>query len=208
MTQVPGQAPNNTPAGQAPDGSQPPAAGDGASGGKSIDTLPADVQALIRELRQEAASHRTKASASAAELEALKAERLSAEEKRELAYKQALEASEIAKREAAEARIALQVEREAAKLGIVDPETARLLIEKQVAFKDDGSSNVGELLTKLVEAKPYLRAVSNAQPVLPGSGSPTNPPKGGKLTREDVAKMSRSEILARYDEVKNVLYGK
>lgn len=62
-----------------------------------------------------------------------------------------------------------EIERQARKLGIVDEDAAyRLLDLGALEFEEDGTpKNVEKVLTKLLEAKPYLKAPEGSRPGLP-----------------------------------------
>jgi hypothetical protein len=91
---------------------------------------------------------------------------------KELAEKLQAENSKLLQRINTQAlNTAIQIE--AAKLGIVDPEAAQALIDKELAKVDESGNVVGvkEALEKLVESKPYLKGAAPTQPV----GTPSNP---------------------------------
>lgn len=161
--------------------------------------------------RSEAAKYRTDLRASQArlkELEKKEQERTEAEKselQRATDKAQALEA-EVAKRDdrIKELRLAQEVSRVAAKMDIVDPEAAFTLLDKgAVQYEGDQPQNIDDLLTTLVEAKPYLKRTGRKAPEV----SPTSPDSGKKkpLTRADVEKMTDDEVAARYDDVMAVL---
>jgi hypothetical protein len=94
--------------------------------------------------------------------------------------------------------------------GIVDPDAAFRLLDKDgVEYDGDRPTNVSDLLDALIEQKPYLKAASKDAPKggKGGSSSPTQPanPGGRKLTMEDIQQMTSAEINARWDEVQPVL---
>lgn len=91
---------------------------------------------------------------------------------KELAEKREQEAN-AAKQQAKDLALKNTIQAEAAKLGIVDVEAAAVLIDKTgVTVADDGTvTGAAEALTKLLEAKPYLKGTPQQQPV----GSPSNP---------------------------------
>ncbi len=162
--QAGGQAPQPS-GGQAP----PPSDASGQEpNGKTesqyqSDLTPEQLRAELSRVRREAASYRTKL----AEYEAQKtaAERAQMDEatraKAEAAeYKQKFEqARESARKSALMGQVGMKV----GPLGIVDPEAALALIREQVSYNEkDEPENVDELLTRLVQAKPWLTSAANA----------------------------------------------
>lgn len=97
---------------------------------------------------------------------------------------------------------------------IIDPDGAyRLLDTAQVEYDEEGNpTNIDDLLTKLVEAKPYLKGSgSGGGAPRPKSSTSTSHPDGDKkrpLTKADVEAMTDDEVNARWDEVQLVLAGK
>lgn len=95
----------------------------------------------------------------------------------------------------------------ASKLGIVDPEAAfKLLDHNALEYGENGAPiNVEAALKALVTARPWLQ--KQEQPA--GAGSPANPAgtKGGRLTLEEVKRMSPEEINKRWEEVSALLSG-
>ena len=174
-----GQEPNSN-AGQGQgDGSGQTSAGGG--GGQTAPAAPSQNRqetfdaAYVASLRQEAASHRTKA----AELEAqLKAKNDAELSELDRAKKEALEAKAAAEAAAAEVKVVrLQnaVTSKAVTLGVVDPEAAvRLLDLNQVTYDTAGNPlNIETLLKALLEQKPYLKKVVGNADAGSGSGGRT-----------------------------------
>lgn len=87
----------------------------------------------------------------------------------------------------------------AAKLGIVDPDAAfKLLDHSKIEYDDAGNpSNTEQLLKDLLTDKPYLSGGSG--------GSPANPGRTRKFTKEDIERMSPSEINKNWDAIKEFL---
>lgn len=74
--------------------------------------------------------------------------------------------------------IRYEVERQAAKLGIIDPEAATKLLEwSELEYGEDGTpTNAEKLLEKLVKHKPYLAPKQEAPaPSTPARGTPAIP---------------------------------
>lgn len=174
--------------------------------GDSPNTLTLD-QALdaLRKARTEAASHRVKLNeyeekarkdAEAQMTEAQRFQSRAADLERELADKT---------RAHQERSIQYEVQLNAAKLGIIDPDAAAKLLDySQLEYDADGSpKNAGKLLQDLVKAKPYLAGT-------PPSGSVANPPRQNTsmtFTQAQIAAMSpadyqknRDGIMAAYKE--------
>ena len=66
-----------------------------------------------------------------------------------------------------------EVERQAARLGIIDPDAAvRLLDWSELEMNDDGTpTNAEKLLEKLLKNKPYLAPTQSQQPATPARGN-------------------------------------
>ena len=109
----------------------------------------------VRELRQEAARYRVRLAALERELE----------QERERAKALEQERAEIEDR-ARERTLQSAIMREAARLGVVDPEiVARLIDRAAIEFDEQGEPrNVGALVEELIKAKPYLRGMSISAP--------------------------------------------
>jgi Phage minor structural protein GP20 len=105
--------------------------------------------------------------------------------------------------------LAQEVFKQAKKLDIVDEDAAFRLMDKgQVVYDEAGRpTNIDDLLTALVEDKPYLKGKSRTGPK-PASTSTTQP-DGQKtkapLTRADIEKMTDDEVAERLEEVTTVL---
>lgn len=185
------------------------ATGDGNDGGSEGAGETFDA-AYVKRLRAEAASYRTEAKKLAEKLKEFEDQQLSETEK---AKKDAAEARERAEKAEAKARslaIRYEVMLHAAKMGCIDPEAAFALIDQASITVDEATgtpTNVEDVLKALAKNKAYLFGQKSGGS---GGGSTTNPPSsahGGKLTIEDVKKMSEAEINRRWDEVSAVLAG-
>lgn len=142
-----------------------------------------DLKALVKAAKAKQASEQTEAQRLQAQLaEAQKREATTTARLRELALINAVQAA-------------------AQKVGIVDAEVALALIQGAIQFDGDGNpQGVEAALTELVKAKPFLKAQSA------GSGSPTNPPRGGAmLTKEAISKMTPEQINANWPAVQAAL---
>jgi alanyl-tRNA synthetase len=116
------------------------------------------------------------------------AERLKAE--KEEAEKRAQEA--ISK--ANELLLKAEVKQVAVELGIVDPDAAYLLMDREdIEVKDGAVAGAKEALEQLLEAKPWLKRA----PEKPAVGTGSNPGKSDlEPTPEQIAKMSQAEYEA------------
>lgn len=105
-------------------------------------------------------------------LSAYEQEKLSEKERLERKLAELEQANASLLTEIQQARLQSAIERHAARLGIVDPEAAAVLIDRAaVEFDEDGRpANVEALLKDLIKAKPYL-----ARPAAPSAGLPANP---------------------------------
>jgi len=187
-------------------------------------TPPAEPATFSREyvesLRREAASHRQEKQQTAEELKtvqeqlkALQTAQLSDEEKREqeltdLRAKETTLTSDLTVKnnQVRDLETELYVVREATRpeYEIVDPDAAvRLMDLNQLERDDEGRpTNVGELLKKLVEDRPYLKGKAAAVPPPPvDPTNPTKPETGAKYTKEKLRSMSPDEINADWAEI-------
>ena len=196
MDEQTGQTPNEqeeTTTGQAPEQASTPAV-DGGETAKTDGQEPKAFDAdYVRELREEAKRYRLEKKKLAEKLAEMEQQVQQAQQEREKFQAQMREL-----------RARTAVLTTAARMGVVDPEAAwRLLDAEALEVGEDGQpQGVEEALRALVKEKPYL---------LGGKTSAANPAsgrKGGRLTREEIEKMTPEEINARWDEVKAVLGGK
>jgi len=172
----------------------------------------------VEKLRREAAAHRVSAAEAlkqSAELsEQLKKYQEFMPQQVDDLTKQVETLTTVAQKtavDAQDANLRYAVAVAAQQLGIVDPDAAVQLMDRQAIVWDGGiPGNVTELLTTLLERKPYLKAQPSL-PIVPNTG-PTNPGAGTRpsaaLTLDDVKKMSAAEINARWAEVSAVLAGR
>ena len=191
----------------APTSGQEPTAGTGqaptTASGQAPETTHslAEVQAALQAARREAAAHRTenaalkKAQADAEAATLTEAQKVS----RERDTLKAQLDSERLERQSAINRYEVQLQ--ASKLGIVDPEAAvKLLDWESLEYADDGSpKGLEAALKKLLASKPYLAGGQQAP-----AGSTTNGASNrsaGQMTLADVRKMTPAQINARWPEV-------
>ena len=159
--------------------------------------------AYVQKIRREAAEYRKRLRELEKALKEKEEAELSEQEKlrrRVAEYEARLAELE---RERQERTLQYEVKLRAAAMGIVDPDAAwRLLDLAAIEFDEDGTpTNIDEALQALVQAKPYLKG-QTAPPM-----APTNPPRGKRLTLEDIKRMSPEEINKNWDAVQEVLRG-
>lgn len=180
---------------------------DGATTAKQQETFDAK---YVGDLRNEAASHRTRAKKAEDDLAAAQAklkeyedrdltdqqrrDRDAADTKAQLESLQAEQRAMVAERRELNLRIAaLSI---AGGLNIIDPELAMLAMARDaITFDDAGQpkrETVEQALKALVEAKPYLVRQATTQAT---GGSVTNAQKGsGEKTAEQLAAESRARV--------------
>lgn len=196
--------PASAPAAGAPPAAAPAAQGTAAAPAGAPDDNPIkDPRAFL------AAYERTKAelASSKAELQKLQDAQLT-ETQRLAKDKERAEAERDQLREDLRDKVnRYEVQLQANKLGIIDPEAAvKLLDWSSLEYGEDGApKNVEAALKALLVAKPYLAA--QAAPPAPGATNPARNHSQGKLTQADIAKMSPAQINARWTEVKQALAG-
>jgi hypothetical protein len=196
--------------GQAPDGTEPDDSGNADDDGGSQDDRKTDSE--LARARSEAAKYRTELREAQAQLKDL----ADAQKERDDAEKSELQKAteratnlegQVSERDQKlrDLMLAQEVYKAAQKLDIVDPDAAfQLLDKKAVAYEGDQPKNIDDLLTTLVEAKPYLKRTATKGTPKSSTASPDGKKKA-PLTRADVEKMSDDEIAARYDEVMAVM---
>ena len=190
--------------GQAPAGGQ----GGGSNEPKTFD------EAYVKQLRDEAASHRVKAKEFEDKLKALEAQSkefpakllkaLGLEPDPNKAWEKQVEeaktAAQAATEKANQRLIRAEVKVLAKDLGIVDPDAAFALADlSKVQVAEDGTvSGVMDALEALVKAKPYLVGKAGQGGV--GSGSNPGAGAGGAqtFTREQIKRMTPDEINANW----------
>lgn len=104
----------------------------------------------------------------------------------------------------------LLVQVEAAKLGIVDPEAASLLLDWKAI---ENGAPVNEALANLLDTRPWLKKVEATAPTTPATpvtppapttpASPANPAHEGKrrFTRSELERMSTQEAAAQIEDI-------
>jgi myosin heavy subunit len=177
------------------------------------------LEAALKKANSEAKDYRLKHSELSAKAKkyedeeaAREAEKLSAAEKQEL-VRQNLEKQVAAlqsERDDAirinqELKISNAVASHAHRLGFADPDDAmRFLDRAEIEYGDDGNpTNVQDLLSAIIKAKPYLKAASKPAPT---SGGATNPPRSQSSTPQAlswdvIAKLTPEQYEARRDEI-------
>jgi hypothetical protein len=165
-------------------------------------TLEQALEALAA-TRREAAAHRTEAQAlKKAQQEAENAKLSESEKltKRAAQLEAELEAERLDRRDTINR---YEVQLQASKLGIVDPDAAvKLLDWATVEYREDGSpKNIDQALAALVKAKPYLVGA----PPAAGATNPARNHSQGSLTKAQIEAMSPAERRARWAEIKAAL---
>lgn len=130
-------------------------------------------ESYVKELRQEAANYRTKLRDAESQLEQLQQEKQQFEE-------------EMLNRD---------IEMAAKEAGVVDPQTAAKLIDKDSA-KEGGRENIQQQLNQLVQEKPFLKGGDIGRPSNPGdNGQPK------MYSRQEIEQMSPEEINADWENI-------
>lgn len=99
-----------------------------------------------------------------------------------------------------------EVERQASKLGIVDPDAAAKLIDwSALEYDEDGTpTNAETLLKDLLKARPWLANTQQSK-VTPSSGGATNPSRtaaaNSGLSWDAISKMTSEQYNARRSEI-------
>ncbi len=148
---------------------------------------------LARERKQwEAQVEEEKKKAAMTEAERLKAEKEEAEKK-----------AQDAMSKANEVLLKAEVKQAAVDLGIVDPDAAYALMDREDVEIGDGTiKGVKEALTQLLASKPWLKRA----PEKPSVGAPSNPGEPTTTyTRAQLAKMSTEEINRNWDTIQDQL---
>lgn len=154
----------------------------------------------VKDLRDEAAGHRTKANEWKTKFEELERAALSEADRIKADLTKAT-GETIPGLQAENRR--LRVEKEAVTLGIVDPEAAVKLVDwSQVATDAD----VQRELVSLLERKPYLKATPSTTLVPVSTTSPAAPPatEGGpkRYTRTELTKMTPQEAADQIEDIR------
>ena len=166
-------------------------------------TTPTDHERIIAELRKEQASNRAKLK----KFEDDEAARTQAQmTEQEKLQKQAtdLQSKYDSDTSALTERIVrYEVERQAAKIGIIDPDAAAQLIDwDALEYDEDGTpKNADALLKDLLKSKPYLAGKTQAS-----AGGATNPSRAqsnasGELSWDVITKMTAEQYNARRAEI-------
>lgn len=170
----------------------------------------------VKELREEAARHRTEKKAEREAREKLEAqltslqekvqeferEKLTESERKQLEFEEAKSEVNKLKSEIHTTRLEAAVAKNVRKFELADADaTVQLLDKSSVEYDDKGyPSNIDSVLEATLEKYPFLRAAGRKTAADTGA---TNPGKsrGKTLTRELIQNMSHSERVARMDEI-------
>jgi len=143
-------------------------------------------EAYVKSLREENASHRTRATAAEKRLKELEDAKLSDTEKLQKRAEEAEKSVSAAKTRIARAEVKVA----AVDAKIIDPDAAYRLIKDDIEFDADGEpKNVADLLKKLVTDKPYLVGDGRSVEDPSSPGAPGNRRAGGgqTFTRSQIA---------------------
>ena len=137
----------------------------------------------------------------AGKLDQLEAERLSDIEKATRAATEAAERARIAEEQLRSERLRNAVYSEAVKAGAVDPDAVFALLDKGALLNDEGApQGVGDAITALIDAKPYLRAQAPKPKGDIGAGARGAPTAGtytrAQLRDHDFFEANRDAIFA------------
>lgn len=144
----------------------------------------------VKSLRAEAAKHRKEAADTAARLKALEDASLSDAEKRDKRLAELEARSAAWDTEKQELLTRQAVASVATRLKIVDPDAAYALMDRSLITIQDGKpTNIDELLTALVKAKPYLL------PPPASSGGAANPASSGVTNAPSEADAIYAQII-------------
>lgn len=221
---TPGQNPGETPPNPAEDPANsgtnpqiPPGENDQKPGENPGEVAPGDEgeenktfsYAYVKTLREEAKTNRIKADNATKDAKTLK-DKVDAFERDKLTEDEKLKAdlnkyaNELVPQKDKQIR-SLQVQVQASKLGIVDPEAAEKLIDWNAIDATD-STAVEQALSDLITSKPWLKKTETdgKPPKVTSSTSPANPSSSNnatkKFTRADLQKMTPDEINKLYSE--------
>lgn len=170
------------------------------------------LKAALKRANAEAKQHREQATELANFKKQVEAEKLSTEQKQELARqdleKQVAELQSqlsTATRQSQERLIGYEVRLQAAQMGIVDPDAAaKLLNWAEIEYDEDGApTNIEDLLKALVRDKKYLVSAKS----VPSSGGATNPSRSttasasAPVSWEMIGKLTQEQYAARRHEI-------
>jgi soluble lytic murein transglycosylase-like protein len=182
----------------------------------SIESLQAQIKRIetaLKKANTEAKNYRLEANELKQFKAQVEAEKLTEQEKQELARKN-LESQlatlqkqhEDAVREKQELRIEHAVSIQAQKLGFADPDDAKRFLDMAaLEFDDNGApTNVTDLLGDVLKIKPYLKAQTGRATVT--SGGATNPPRSVAATNKEISwelisQLKPEEYAARRSEI-------
>jgi hypothetical protein len=196
--------------GQVPDGTEADDSANADGDGGSQDDRKTDSE--LARARSEAAKYRTELREAQSQLKELATKQKERDDAEKSELQKATERTAALEGQLTEAgqkmrdlMLAQEVMRSATKLDIVDPDAAFKLLDRQaVEYEGDTPKNIDDLLTTLVEQKPYLKRTTKATSSKPSTTQPDGKKKA-PLTRADIEKMTDDEVAARYDEVLAVM---
>ena len=110
----------------------------------------------------------------AAKADELEQAQLTEKERLEARVEQAEKNAQAADQRITDAMISTAVQVQASQMGIVDPEAAYLLVDRaNIRYTPEaGVTGVGDALTQLLEAKPYLKGANRTPNINPQGGQP------------------------------------
>lgn len=137
----------------------------------------------------------------ASKLDQLEQERLSDIEKATRAAQDAAERARVAEESLRSERLRNAVYSEAVKAGAVDPDAVFALLDKGTLLNEQGEpTNVGDAITALIDAKPYLKAQAPKPKGDIGAGARGTPTAGtftrAQLRDHDFFEANREAIFA------------
>lgn len=170
----------------------------------------------VKELRNEAAKYRTERNDVQKSVEAIQSqlaeyeakikefekEKLTAEERQKLEFKEAVDEATTLKDELRSTRLEAAVAKNVKKFDLADADaTLKLMDHSKVQYDDNGRpSNIEDVLTATLEQYPFLKGSGKKTEVDPGTTNPGRQ-KNSALTREAIAAMSHEERQSRMDEI-------
>lgn len=173
-----------------------------ASAGQEVNNKPESGES-VEGLRKENASWRRKVRDLEAKVKEFEDARLGETERLQKQAQEAAAQAQAAREALKTARFEAALAREAAKAG-VDPALLARLIDPE--YDDEGQpANVGSAVAKVLESYPQLKPAPAAPPAPAPNSNPTNPPRVGKLTMDEIKRMSPDEINARWADVQEVM---
>jgi hypothetical protein len=166
----------------------------GAADGSQADTSESDAgfAVLVKELRRENQTLRTRANTAESKVTTFEEEKLSDGEKLLKQLETMKSENETLKSQYRDRDLRFAVLSAATKLNVVDPEAAYALLNKEaLEFDDSGQpKNVEAAVKALITDKSYLVG----KPAQVASGSATNPPKSDKEAQNETNEQRRTRL--------------